>query len=255
MPSTISTPAELSSSARPASGRCWRVVEAQNIISTAKLTDTTAEQRILEEYIERSKPRLPPECRHLNYLLSTPFRYGAPYPRGSRFRKAGHSPGVFYGAENPDTAVAELCFWRLVFFAESPKTKWPTGAGEYTAFAARYATGRAIDLTRPPFDSRKSAWAHKTRYDDCQELSDMARSVNIEIIQYWSVRDPKRQLNMALLTCSAFAAPEPVERQTWRIILNANGARALCESPPIRLDFDRTAFRGDPRVDDMEWDR
>ena len=104
MPSNISTPEELSSSARPAAGRCWRVVEAQHVISTAKLTDTAAEQRVLEERIEKSKPQIPPECRHLNFLLSTPFRYGAPYPRGSRFRRAGHTLGVFYGAESADTA-------------------------------------------------------------------------------------------------------------------------------------------------------
>jgi len=255
MPSTISTRAELSSSAQPASGRCWRAVEAQNIISTAKLTDTAAEQRLLEERIEKSKPRVPPECRSLNYLLSTPFRYGAPYPRGSRFRRAGLTPGVFYGSENPDTAIAELCFWRLVFFAESPQTRWPSGAGEYTAFAARYATDRSVDLTRTPFENRKAAWLHKTKYSECQELAELARAANIDVIKYWSARDPKRQMNVALLSCRAFAASEPVERQTWRIIFNANGARALCESPRTSFDFDRAAFRGDPRIDAMNWDR
>src|SRR5215470_1307876 len=172
MPSNISIRDELLSSAQRASGRCWRAVEAQNVISTAKLTDTAAEQRVLEELIEKSKPQVPPECRQLNYLLSTPFRYGAPYPRGSRFRKAGHTAGVFYGAENPDTAIAELCFSRLLFYSESPATKWSPEAGEYTAFAVRYATGRAVDLTKPPLDTREAAWAHKTRYNECQELAD-----------------------------------------------------------------------------------
>jgi RES domain len=255
MPLSISILDELLSSAQRASGRCWRVVEAQNIISTAKLTDTAAEQSLLEDLIEKSKPQVPPECRQLNYLLSTPFRYGAPYPRGSRFRRAGHTRGVFYGAENPDTAIAELCFWRLVFFSESPATGWPSEAGEYTAFAARYSTERAIDLTRPPFDARRAVWTHKTRYDECQEFAELARSAEIEVIKYLSVRDPKKQLNIALLACRAFAATDPVERQTWRIILGSNGARALCEMPRMSLDFDRNAFRGDPRIDGMRWDR
>lgn len=255
MPLSISIRDELLSSAQRASGRCWRVVEAQNIISTAKLTDTAAEQSLLEDLIEKSKPRVPPECRQLNYLLSTPFRYGSPYPRGSRFRRSGHTRGVFYGAENPDTAIAELCFWRLVFFSESPSTGWPSEAGEYTAFAARYSTERAIDLTRSPFDARRVVWAHKTRYDECQEFADLARSSEIEVVKYLSVRDPKKQLNIALLTCRAFAANDPVERQTWRIILGSNGARALCEMPRMNLDFDRSAFRGDPRIDGMRWDR
>jgi RES domain len=255
MPSSISTPEELSSSTQRAAGRCWRAVEAQNIISTAKLTDTAAEQRVLEERIEKSKPQIPIECRHLNFLLSTPFRYGAPYPRGSRFRKAGRTPGVFYGAENPDTAIAELCFSRLLFYSESPNTKWPPEAGEYTAFAVRYTTERAIDLTKSPLNIRVAAWTHKTRYSECQELVWLARSVAIEVIKYSSVRDPKNQMNIALLTCRAFADADPVERQTWHIILSSNGARALCEVPRVSLDFDRSAFKGDPRIDGMRWDR
>ena len=82
MSSTISTRDALSSNRKQASGRCWRVVEAQNQISTTKLTDTSAEQHALELLIEETKPPVPAECRHLNFLLSTPFRYGAPYPNG-----------------------------------------------------------------------------------------------------------------------------------------------------------------------------
>src|ERR1700726_5323205 len=119
MSSPISTPAELSSNCHAATGRCWRVVEAQNQISTTKLTDTAAEQHALELLIEETKPPIPPECRHLNFLLSTPFRYGAAYPRGSRFRRAGFTPGVFYASERVETPIAELCFFRLLFFSES----------------------------------------------------------------------------------------------------------------------------------------
>ena len=142
MSSTISTRDELSSNRKKASGRCWRVVEAQNQISTTKLTDTSAEQHALELLIEETKPPVPAESRHLNFLLSTPFRYGAAYPRGSRFRRAGFTPGVFYASERVETAIAELCFFRLLFFSESPDTKWPANAGEYTAFATKYATDK-----------------------------------------------------------------------------------------------------------------
>src|SRR5215467_6877893 len=187
MPSNISIRDELLSSAQRASGRCWRAVEAQNVISTAKLTDTAAEQRVLEELIEKSKPQVPPECRQLNYLLSTPFRYGAPYPRGSRFRRAGRTLGVFYASERVDTAIAELCFLRLLFFSESPDTRWPANAGEYTAFAAEYATARSVDLTLPPFDSRATIWMHPIDYEPCQTLAEMARDADVELIRYASV--------------------------------------------------------------------
>jgi hypothetical protein len=137
MSSSTWTPDALLSNFRALAGLCWRAVEAQHYVSTLKLTDTQEEQSRLEELIEATKPRLPEECRHLPYLLSTPFRYGAPYPTGSRFRRAGLTAGVFYAAENPRTAIAELTFYRLLFFAESPNTPWPTNPGEYTAFAAR----------------------------------------------------------------------------------------------------------------------
>jgi hypothetical protein len=255
MSSTISTREELSSSSRQASGRAWRIVEAQHIISTAKLTDNAEEQRLLENLIEDTKPNIPPECQHLNYLLATPFRYGAPHPRGSRFRKAGRTLGVFYCSENVDTAVAEMCFRRFLFFAESPDTTWPADAGEFTAFAAEYATPRAIDLTRPPFDDRAAIWMHVTEYGACQALAELARAAGIELIKYPSARDPRRKLNVALLTCRAFARAEPSDRQSWRILFGSNGARAFCEMPREMIDFDCAAFADDPRIAAMRWDR
>lgn len=122
MSSSTWTPAALSSDARALAGTCWRLVEAQHHVSTLKLLDSVDEQKLLEELIEATKPPLPPECRDLHYLLSTPFRYGAVYPIGSRFRRAGMTEGVFYASETPQTAVAEMAFHRLLFFAESPNT-------------------------------------------------------------------------------------------------------------------------------------
>ena len=69
-------------------------VEAQHIVSTMALVDTIAEQHLLEDLLERSKPPVAPECRDLHYLLAIPFRYGAPYPAESHFRRAGMTPGV-----------------------------------------------------------------------------------------------------------------------------------------------------------------
>jgi len=160
MSSSISTPAALSSDsralagdsralareARALSGTCWRLVEAQHRISTLKLVDTVEEQAALEDLVQDTKPAVPPECRHLHYLLATPFRYGAAYPTGSRFRRAGLSEGVFYAAEEPHTAVAELVFWRLLFFAESPA---PT-----TRPARRWPTRRAPPASRSSAISR-----------------------------------------------------------------------------------------------------
>lgn len=255
MSSSIWTLDELSSNAHSDKGGCWRVVEAQHYISTSKLTDTAEEQNRLESLIETSKPIIPEECRHLHYLFFTPFRYGAPYPHGSRFRRAGLSPGVFYSSVLSRTAVTELAFYRLLFYAESPATKWPAEPAEYTAFSAEYAVGRAIDLTQRPFSKQMPVWTNPTNYDECQKLADAARTATIDLIRYRSARDPDLGTNIALLSCRAFACNEPIGRETWHVQLSTSGARLICEFPKLILNFDRATFSKDPRIAAMKWDR
>lgn len=249
------TPAALSSEARALEGRCWRLVEAQHRVSTLKLVDDLDEQALLEELVEATKSIVPVECRKLHYLLATPFRYGSNYPTGSRFRRAGKSLGVYYAAEKVQTAVAEMAFYRLLFFSESPDTPWPSDAAEYTAFSASVRTAGVTDLTSPPLSTDAPFWTHPTDYAACQQLADAAREAGIEAIRYRSVRDPQGGANLALLTCRTFSKPAPVERQTWRIRLGPSGVQAICEFPEIRIGFDRTSFSGDPRLDGMRWVR
>lgn len=255
MSSTTWTPVALSVEARPLEGQCWRLVEAQHRVSTLKLVDTLDEQDVLESLIEEAKPSVPVECRHLHYLLSTPFRYGAAYPAGSRFRRAGLTEGVYYAAERPTTAVAEMAFYRLLFHAESPGTPWPSNPAEYTAFSAAYRTARAIDLSGSAFAGDRTGWEHPTDYDASQQLAEQARSAGIEIIRYASIRDPDRGMNLALLACTVFTTSEPAAWQTWRIHLQPSGVQAICEFPTMRLAFDRLTFAGDPRISGMRWDR
>jgi hypothetical protein len=231
------------------------VVEAQHRVSTAKLTDSLAEQNRLEQLIETSKPTVPEECRHLHYLLSTPFRYGSPYPVGSRFRRAGLTPGVFYGSELCRTAMTELAFYRLLFFAESPNTPWPKNPAEYTAFAVEFATERALILTMPPLDRYLRLWTHPTDYSATQSLADTARGMNIEAIKYRSVRAQDHAANFALLTCLAFAKREEVSRQTWRIHLSTSGIRLICEMPHGSFDLPQASFHSDPRLSAIKWQR
>jgi hypothetical protein len=62
-------------------------------------------------------------------------------------------------------------------------------------------------------------------------------------------------VNVALLTCRAFASPRPLDHQTWRIHLGTSGARAVCDYPETRLAFDRDAFASDPRIAAFAWER
>ena len=231
-------------------------MEAQHRISTLKLVDTLAEQARLEELLEQSKPPVPNECRHLDYLLATPFRYGSPYPHGSRFRRAGRTPGIFYASKTADTAIAEMAFHRLLFFADSNATPWPGNAGEYTAFSVRYRTSAGLDLTAPPLDRDRAAWTDPIDYRRCQELADAARAAKVDVLRYASARDPKAGGgNVALLGCRAFACRAPLARHTWRILAGPAGVRAICTFPEARLEFGREAFASDPRIRSLRWER
>ena len=217
------------------------------------LVDTLEEQALLEQVLDDSKPTVPEDCRSLHYLLFTPFRHGAPYPRGSRFRRAGLTPGVFYASLQATTAVAEMAFWRLLFYAESPETPWPANAGEYTAFSVRFSAGRGLDLTGPPLNRDAERWTHPTDYSPCQALSDTARDLKVLAIRYQSARAAGQ--SVALLACAAFASRAPVERQGWRIHVGPMGVRAICDFPEQRLAFDRSAFARDPRIARLAWQR
>jgi RES domain len=219
-----------------------------------KLTDTLQEQDALEKLIEETKSRVPEECKHLGYLLLTPFRY-SPYPFNSRFRRAGSPDGVFYAAELCETAVAEAVFYRLLFYSESADTPWPANPGEYTAFATEFAVAKAADLTREPLASQRTLWTHRTDYTACLDFADAARAAALEVIRYESVRDPLSRANVALLTCRAFTEHDLIDRRTWHFHFSNSGVRAICEAPTETISFDPAAFAADPRVAPMRWDR
>jgi hypothetical protein len=248
------TPAALSSETRPLQALGWRIVEAEHRVSTLKLVDSLAEQALLEDILEAAKPALPVDCAGLDYLLATPFRY-RPYPQGSRFRRAGLTPGVWYGAETPATAAAEMVFYRYLFYAESPGTPFPDGTADYTAFSVRIVTDRALDLTAPPLDTDALLWSHPVDYLACQTLAERARDIGAGVIRYRSVRDPGGGANLAVLTCAAFAARAPQDHQTWRIRIGRNGAQAICDHPRLGMEFATDAFAHDPRLQAMDWDR
>lgn len=252
MSSPTWTPDALASESKHYEGRGWRLVEAQHQVSTLKLVDTLEEQRIIENLIEMTKPVIPADCRHLDYLLATPFRYETTPPAGSRFRRAGHARGVFYASEKSETAVAEIVFYRLLFFAESPGTPWPKEAVEYTGFSVALAVNRAVDLMVPPFVDSRATWIHPISYVSCQELADAARSARLALIRYESVRDPHAGSNLAVLSCRAFSEPRPMDRHTWRIRIGAAGAQALCEFPRRDVEFPPGTFT-DPRLASLEW--
>lgn len=241
------TPSALASEARPLKADVWRVVEAQHRASTMRLTDNLDEQALLEDLIDEVKPPIPAGCEGLHYLLFTPFRH-APYPNGSRFRRAGQLEGAFYASEAVETAFAEVAFHRLAFFADSPGTVLPRTAAELSAFQVRCAAS-AIDLTKPPLVRDEAAWRQLIDYAACQDLADGCRAARIDAIRYRSVRDPRGGMNVALLSPAAFAQRRPRNEQGWRMLISDRSVRFWRDLPSVEaVEFAVEVFSADPRL-------
>lgn len=238
----------LASEGRTIAGDAWRIVESQSQIATMKLVDSLDEQAILEAELDSSKPAVPLSCKSLDYLLATPFRY-APYPHGSRFRRARQREGCFYCSELVETAIAEAAFYHLTFFIASPGTPLPRNPQERTAFRVPVRTSLALDLTVPPLASDRSVWTHPTEYAPCQDLADRAREALMEAIRYESVRDFQHGANLALLSPAALDANAPTARETWRMLLRHDRVDAIREMPRTALSFAFSVWAAaDPRI-------
>ena len=90
-------------------------------------------------------------------------------------------------------------------------------------------------------------------YEACHDLADAAREAGVQVLRYQSAR--AEGLNIALLSCAAFASAAPLERQVWRVHLGPIGVRAICVFPELRLAFDRDSFARDPRIAKLNWER
>lgn len=236
------TPTALASEARRKQGTAWRVVEDQHTASTRKLVDTRRDQEILEDILEATKPPVPRDADALHYLLQTPFRYNAPYPVGSRFRRAGSTDGVFYASEQVRTALAEMCHYRMRFFSEAPDAALPRQQQRLSVFSVDYRARRAIDLTKAPFAQHRATWTHPTDYQPTQAFADTARHANIELIRYESARDRDGGINVAILAPSALRSKEPKETQTWFLYLSPREAN--CERTTSDGRKERWTFTG-----------
>lgn len=245
-------PDALHSEAKPLEGQYWRCVEAQHIVSTLQLVDTLEDQALLEDILEESKPPIPKECAGLHWLYSTPFRYGL-YPNGSRFRKSGQTPGVYYASKQPRSALIETAFHLLLFYVDSPETSFPERPSEHTMFDVPVNAKKAINLAEQPFNQSADLWMHPTDYGECHSLEETARDNEVEIIQYASVRDPQHLENIAILTCRAFAATAPYIQKNWKLWFNKNGVHAISEFSKESFSLAPKTFEHDDRFSNFKW--
>ena len=206
------TPHAVSSEAFPWREKVWRIVEAQHIASTMKLVDDLEEQEALESLLEGNKPLMRLGTSHLDYLLSTPFRYH-PKRGGSRFRSE-IDPGVFYGAQSIRTTGAELGYWRWRFLKDSPGLSY-LGPVAHTVFSCEPSC-HSIDLRRSPFSKDAPLWSDPDRYIDTQQIARTARKENVQAIIYESVRDEIPAWCIAILDPDVFTGIKPkIDEQAW----------------------------------------
>jgi hypothetical protein len=187
------------------------VVEAQHQVSTRKLVDSSDEQVLLEELLERVKP---PDVTggRLHYLLFTPFRY-PPLRHGSRFG-GRHERGIWYGAETRATAFAEVAYYRFLFLEGTHATLGAVTT-PLTAFTVRARSSRGIDLGAPPFDAHRRAIASPVRYTASQALGTAMREAGVELFRYPSARDAKGGANVGAFSPAVFTTAKPHGFETW----------------------------------------
>ena len=228
------------SNLRPLAVKACRVVEARHRISTRRLVDSGAEQDVLEAILEVAKP--PIRDAGLHYLLYTPFRY-PPLRHGSRFGRRVER-GIWYGALELHTALAEVAFYRLLFL-EGTSADLGTVSADLQSFWAKVETRHGADLTKPPFEERKHEISSPTSYAFSQSLGSEMRAAGIRAFLYESARDPRAGINVGILDAAAFGVPKPFAFRAWYAVATKAGvefiSRELAEAKES-LRFPRGDF-------------
>ncbi len=244
MSQSIWTECGASSNLRRYQGEAKRVVEAQHITSTRKLVDSDAEQELLEQLIDAQKPPIPANLDRIHYLLYTPFRY-PPLRHGSRFgtRKL---QGIWYGAEQIRTVLAEVSYYRLFFLDASAAALAPITV-DLTSFEVALRSDRFVDLTDAAFVEYSDVISSPSQYEDAQRLGQEMREAGVELFRYRSARDRFGQANVGLFKPDAFASNVPTGFRTWRCVASKDAVEMSGKDylSRVRYRFPRSDFEID----------
>ncbi len=224
-------------------GTLQRLVESQEQVATNQLVDTLAQQSVLEEMLDATKPPLRRGTEQLHYLLATPFRY-PPLKFGSRYGKRSE-PSLFYGSLETGTVLAEAAYYRFVFWygmVEPPPGKLDT---QHTLFGAEYRTEHGLQLQHPPFIDHAQLLTHPTDYGPSQALGASMREAGIAAFEYLSARDPQHGINIALYTPAALTGNRPLFQDAWLCELTAEHVRFRAAHSREDYEFSLETFRID----------
>ena len=201
---------------KPFQAEVFRVAESQQKVATNTLVDTLEEQHLLEDMLDRVKPRIPNECDGYDYLIYTPFRY-PPLKHGSRFGKKIH-PSIFYGSKKLEAAFAELAYYRFVYYDGmmiAPKKKQKVT--QHTAFSVDLQTQKGVMLDKTPFKQHKDQISDPTRYEVAQSLGEDMREKGVQAFSYFSAR-AEDQINVGIFNCKSITCKEPKTPSHWSCI-------------------------------------
>lgn len=228
----------------------WRIVEGQYFTTTRKLVDSQQEQDLLEALIDSAKPQhaqsVDPE--QLHYLLHTPFRY-SPLRHGSRFGSV-YDRGIWYGALKPETAMAEVSFYKFLFLDASEFDFEPMQE-TYSVFSVAVMTEAAFHCVDSLTAEALEEITRPDSYDHSIRLGQNLRETGCELILYPSARDKKKGICVAIFTPAVFATPKaPQSQQEWTVFTDAENVewrwRNLMEDR--RYLFSRLGFEQEGRL-------
>lgn len=213
------------------------MVEGQHVTSTRKLVDSSEEHEVLERVLDEAKPRVPPDCAGVSYLLFTPFRY-PPLRYGSRFGDRTQR-SLWYGAETVETCLGETAFYRFWFLRDTAAELAPLRT-EHTAFRVRVQSARAIDLTNPPFSAETPRLASRAQFADAQQIGADMRAAGVECFRYFSARHAGG-ICVGVFTCAVFGGA-PYGEQHWQCYTDRGSVEFTWPMEKKRLRFPLETF-------------
>nr|WP_315188672.1 RES family NAD+ phosphorylase [uncultured Albidiferax sp.] len=194
----------------------WRAVDGLEGLTALRLVDTLAELQVLEQILAASLPPLPTGTAHLEPWLTSPFRHTVLHP--SRFRPA-QTTGIWYGADSPEAACAEVGYWRWRFLTDSDGLRGSHLVGPLTLFHA-VVSGLCLNLESPPWHDHAAVWSDPRDTRACLALADLAQAQSVQWIRYPSARSPDG-FCAAVFDPQALSVVAPHAQETWVLKVSA----------------------------------
>ena len=196
-------------------GLAYRVVEDQEEIATLALVDSIDEHSLLESILEDSKPSS--SIHHKDYLINTPFRY-APLNYGSRFGSRFEN-SLFYGSLSQQTVLAEVAYYRSLFWSHISKPPTEAIKTSHTLFNVNYSIEQGVKLQSCTQWQKKLT--HPNDYNFTQNVGSSMREIGVEGFEFVSARDKQKGVNVAFFNPNPIRSKRALNKETLQCITNS----------------------------------